>query len=101
MPKKLNLTERTLSVHVIVESVRYLLNRHQLIRLCVQQWTSKTTSRKKPFNLDFLIFKKSLKLNTRFEIHNSSTTKTIHKNLAQKTNPQEYEKKIKIKITKR
>jgi len=44
MFKKLNLTERSLSVHVIVESVRYLLNSHQLIRLRIQQRASKTTS---------------------------------------------------------
>ena len=47
MPKKLNLTERTLRVHVIVESVRYLLNSHQLISLSVQQRASKNHNKHK------------------------------------------------------
>lgn len=51
MPKKLNLTKRTLSVHVIVESVRYLLNRHQLIRLGIQQRASKITSTYSDFSI--------------------------------------------------
>lgn len=46
MPKKLNLTERTLRIHMIIKSIRYLLHSNQLIRLRIQQRTSKITSTK-------------------------------------------------------
>jgi len=56
MPKKLNLTKRTLRIHMVIKSIRYLLHSNQLIRLRIQQRASNKNHINKNNSDSFLTF---------------------------------------------